>query len=222
VARQKNTEAPAHVLQRRAPLNMKASPELRARIEAAAKDNGLSLTQEVERRLIQSFNIEDQLGGGRTSIVMRSLVAAVHLAETRTGRPWLEDHVTWHAARQLILDALYQWMPAPPELPKIAVAHKKVTAAEKRMDELNAMARNLRIVEALDPATLSEDERFQHMKELSEAMAHMSEISNGMTEASDALAQARKELESAVAELDAAQLGGINIAAEILASRERR
>ena len=44
---------------KRHPLNMKASPELRRRIEDAAKKSGLSLAQEVERRLIASFDYED-------------------------------------------------------------------------------------------------------------------------------------------------------------------
>jgi len=43
---------------KRLPLNMKASPELRRRIEGAAKKSGLSLAQEVERRLIASFEYE--------------------------------------------------------------------------------------------------------------------------------------------------------------------
>lgn len=44
---------------KRAPLNMRTSPDLRAKIEAAAENNGLSLSQEVERRLLASFDYED-------------------------------------------------------------------------------------------------------------------------------------------------------------------
>lgn len=44
---------------KRLALNMKASPELRSRIEAAARQSGLSIAQEVERRLLASFDYED-------------------------------------------------------------------------------------------------------------------------------------------------------------------
>lgn len=51
---------PRHGLSvKREPLNMRASPELRARIEEAALASGLSLSQEVERRLIASFDRDD-------------------------------------------------------------------------------------------------------------------------------------------------------------------
>lgn len=40
---------------RRCPLNTRTSPEMRAMIEQAAAANGLSMTLEVERRLIRSF-----------------------------------------------------------------------------------------------------------------------------------------------------------------------
>lgn len=38
---------------------MRTSPDLRSKIEAAAEKNGLSLSQEVERRLLASFDYED-------------------------------------------------------------------------------------------------------------------------------------------------------------------
>lgn len=44
---------------KRVALNMKASTALRARIEEAANVSGLSIAQEVERRLIASFDYED-------------------------------------------------------------------------------------------------------------------------------------------------------------------
>lgn len=44
---------------KRLALNMKATPALRARIEAAAQESGLSIAQEVERRLIASFDYQD-------------------------------------------------------------------------------------------------------------------------------------------------------------------
>lgn len=44
---------------KRSPLNMRTSSTLRARIEQAAKDSGISLSQEVERRLERSFRDDD-------------------------------------------------------------------------------------------------------------------------------------------------------------------
>ena len=45
---------------KRYPLNMRTTKELRDKIEAAARQSGLSLVQEVERRLERSFQREDQ------------------------------------------------------------------------------------------------------------------------------------------------------------------
>jgi hypothetical protein len=45
-------------LEARQPLNMRTSPELRARLEESAERNRLSLTQEVMRRIDQSFEAD--------------------------------------------------------------------------------------------------------------------------------------------------------------------
>lgn len=45
--------------QKRAPISMRTTPALRERIESAAQANGLSIAQEVERRLIASFDYQD-------------------------------------------------------------------------------------------------------------------------------------------------------------------
>lgn len=44
---------------KRSPLSMRTTPALRLRLEKAAADSGLSLAQEVERRLIASFDYAD-------------------------------------------------------------------------------------------------------------------------------------------------------------------
>lgn len=47
---------------KRVPLNMRATPELRAKLEASAGDSGRSLAQEVEFRLEQAFQYEKIVG----------------------------------------------------------------------------------------------------------------------------------------------------------------
>ena len=41
------------------PLNMRTTPEIRARLERAASESGRSLVKEVEKRIERSFEIED-------------------------------------------------------------------------------------------------------------------------------------------------------------------
>lgn len=51
---------PAHGPElKRSPMNMKTTATLRARIEEAARHSGLSMSQEVERRLERSFRDDD-------------------------------------------------------------------------------------------------------------------------------------------------------------------
>ena len=59
-----------------APLSMRTTPELREKIESAAKKSGRSLVQEVEYRVIQSFQVES---------IDRAVFAAVskHIAVLR-------------------------------------------------------------------------------------------------------------------------------------------
>jgi uncharacterized protein (DUF1778 family) len=128
MARQRNTAGPEHVRQKRSPLNMKASPELRARIEEAAEETGLSLTQEVERRLLQSFAADDALGSRRTASVLRLIAALISNIEASSGMSWVDDYATWNAVRIAVQDVLKRARPVAPNQEAILAAKAKADA----------------------------------------------------------------------------------------------
>ncbi|MDP4006517.1 hypothetical protein [Methylobacterium sp. NEAU K] len=71
---------------KRSPLNLRTTAELRARLDAAATAGGRSITQEVERRLEQSFDeraqaLGDPLPGIFSDEVRRALRASQGLAQ---------------------------------------------------------------------------------------------------------------------------------------------
>ena len=67
-------------------MGFRPTPEVREKLEAAAKENGRSLSREVESRLEQSFLNEEAkyetFGGKHTYGLMRLLGSAVSLVET--------------------------------------------------------------------------------------------------------------------------------------------
>lgn len=84
------------------PLNMRTTADIRGRLEQAAALSGRSLTQEVERRLEQSFDpkptLEDQLkqrygaqAAGLLLLLGRELIARVSMA----GGPRCDIHTEW-------------------------------------------------------------------------------------------------------------------------------
>lgn len=114
---------------KRAPISMKTSPELRARIEGAAKASGLSMAQEVERRLLQSFDEEGRYGGPATAAFLQATARAIGVVEARMEADWLSDYATWHAAQRMVERQLKNWRPTPPNAPAIAAAMQARNAA---------------------------------------------------------------------------------------------
>jgi hypothetical protein len=147
---------------KRVALNMKATPALRARIEAAAGESGLSIAQEVERRLIESFKEEDRLGGPQSARVLYAVAANIEAAEHATGRRWLEDYATWFAVRYLIDETLYDFSPAPPNAEAIT---KAIQEREQSRAGLEALARDI----ADPPSPQQQADMLVAMKRLKEA-----------------------------------------------------
>lgn len=119
---------------KRSPLNLRTSTELRAKIERAAHESGLSLTQEVERRLIASFEQDETLGGGETAMLFRSLANMVAQVERRTGRAWSSDPVTFAVMFDMISDAIFQAMPMSVEVEAWGDALERRSEARKRVE----------------------------------------------------------------------------------------
>lgn len=82
---------------KKAPLNMRTDPELRKRIEAAARNRNLSLTQEVERRLRQSFILEK--AGPGLEFMAHITVHSAEWIQRHTGERVTRSRVGWEALR---------------------------------------------------------------------------------------------------------------------------
>lgn len=102
---------------KRVALNMKATPALRARIEEAAKESGLSIAQEVERRLIISMNNDDQAGGVIQGDMIRAILIMMNGTTRALGAEWWTDFDGWKIVSSNILDFLRDLRPEQPPEP---------------------------------------------------------------------------------------------------------
>ena len=98
-----------------ASLNLKASDELRALIQAAALEGGRSLTQEIERRLASTFAVSASAMTAGVGPLLRRMATVVDLTEQRTGKAWDADPETFWAVRAGFNDLVDRIMPQEPD-----------------------------------------------------------------------------------------------------------
>ena len=91
---------------KRAPLNMKTTPQLRDRMQRAADANGRALTQEVEARLDRSLDRDDQFGGQHVATFVDLLGMTIRVIEGRHGARWIDDPGTYDAVEAASLRLL--------------------------------------------------------------------------------------------------------------------
>jgi hypothetical protein len=97
-------------------------PDLRKRLEVAAKTSGRSLSQEVEHRLRRSFveddKIADAFGDRRTYRLMRLMADAIHLSQKdghQNDEGWLHDPFRFRvalAAMRSVVEAIEPYTPS--------------------------------------------------------------------------------------------------------------
>ncbi len=85
---------------RGASMGFRPTPEVREKIEEAAKAKGRSMSQEVEHRLEQSFEGEKALGGRQFRAMFSLFGNAAVLIEQQTGKSCFEDWNTWVAVQE--------------------------------------------------------------------------------------------------------------------------
>jgi hypothetical protein len=101
--------------EKRKALNLRTTDLMRNLLETAATENGLSLTQEVERRLTASFNLTVQ--GTRDPVLgplLQRFAAITDLAQQRTGKEWQVDPETFWAVRAGFNELIDRLMPDEP------------------------------------------------------------------------------------------------------------
>jgi hypothetical protein len=89
------------------------TPDLRKKLEQAAKRSGRSVSQEVESRLDRTFTeddaIADRFGDRRTYVLMRMMADAIHFGHKRGNPLWLESPLEFEkaiSAALLVLEAI--------------------------------------------------------------------------------------------------------------------
>ncbi len=83
---------------RERPLNIRTTDAIHARITAEAEASGLTLTQEVERRLQLTFLSDDRA----VEMLLHDLAMQIAKANRLTGKDWTSDRLTAHVAKWLI------------------------------------------------------------------------------------------------------------------------
>ena len=87
---------------KRAQIPVRTTPEVRARLQAAAADAGRSVTQEVEARLEASLALDRPALTAETMRLLAALAADIERAETLTGRKWHKHLPTWAMVREAL------------------------------------------------------------------------------------------------------------------------
>jgi hypothetical protein len=87
-------------------IGLRATADLRRKLEEGARQSGRSLSQEAELRLENSFRDDDRItesfGGDLTFKIMRALAAVVPVMNSLRGADWLSDPVVFD-------DVVRQW-----------------------------------------------------------------------------------------------------------------
>lgn len=96
--------------EKRQQIGVRTSATLKADLERAAAENGRSVAQEAELRLIQSFERERISGSADTDRLLASLAAEIALIERQTGKRWWRDVMTWAAVAEALRDGPIQRM----------------------------------------------------------------------------------------------------------------
>ena len=106
---------------KRASMGFRPTPELRGKLENAVATSGLSLTQEVERRLERSFSDSDArlqgFGSDERLELLRALSLAVDMVETLMGKNLFTDAETaevGYKAMTGLLDGFFSARPGGP------------------------------------------------------------------------------------------------------------
>lgn len=107
---------------KRESMGFRPTPELRKKLENAAKESGLSLTQVVERRLDQSFLGDELLGvlfGDKSTYRLMVLLGTIiNLVQEQTGKKLSEDPETYAEVKNAVSVVLKAFGPTAPTYPK--------------------------------------------------------------------------------------------------------
>jgi hypothetical protein len=185
-----------------AQLKIRVREDMRQKLEDAARMHRWPLNKEISSRLARTLREDEELGGGRTSAILRSFASVIELAEGTTGKNWIEDYQTWQATKRAINHVINIWEPEPPNIAAIRVINRLLEAAEKRLDERVAALRELRLPPP--PTTLADMSEAHRI-----GLERMHSLGAEMLEASTEVEKLRAEREAVATEAKSALIHGI-------------
>jgi hypothetical protein len=106
---------------------------IRERLIASANASNVSVSEEIERRIEQTFSsagvVAEMLGGPQTARLMAVIALAIQGVERTTGREWWTDKATFDAVNTAITGILLLNDPSPvqgdPKYPPLADLRKE-------------------------------------------------------------------------------------------------
>lgn len=132
---------------KRTAFTFRTTTSLRGQLAAAAEESGLSIAQEIERRLELSF-FEEAIMGGRDKALLAKLIAsAASLIEIETQHRWTEDRMTW-AAVNAAVQRIMSWFQPHLDLdiwkrydPKLFAFLDRVNQLDQAKREIEGLAK---------------------------------------------------------------------------------
>jgi hypothetical protein len=93
---------------KRGTFSFRVTEGLREQLEAAARQEHRSVSEEIEHRLARTFSEDwNWLGGPETARLLRMMAVAIQATEAKSGRRWFEDDETFVAAYNAALGAMF-------------------------------------------------------------------------------------------------------------------
>jgi hypothetical protein len=86
--------------------------DLDGRLQGAAREAGHSVSEEIERRLEESFRTEDLYGGPHISAVFRAMASHLALARAKAGEDWAKNDQVRDELAQAFANLLARELPA--------------------------------------------------------------------------------------------------------------
>ena len=134
-----------------ASLRITTTPEMRDLVVRVARESGRSVTQEVEHRLSESFELRGSAKSVTDAPLLTQIAGLIAMVESRTGLSWKEDQATFEAVARGVVrlverrdpqDYSPEWLEAhqallsSPEDPSISKIFRKM---DEPFDEARQM-----------------------------------------------------------------------------------
>lgn len=95
---------------KKAAIAVRTAPSIHTALRSAAEENGRSITQEVEARLIVSFDRDAGLRSTHTELLLNRIAGEIADLESFTRKRWHRDRATAAALKKLLSDEVPAWI----------------------------------------------------------------------------------------------------------------